>query len=111
VANRFKPVKTGRDIPDLCTKLLRRAKAYCLVTIDGADNVKVAGDLSRMAQPANEIQEMFGQMVVHVSKGARILQEMAQTGADIRKQSKLVQEVKDKRSKELETYGEKQPDK
>jgi hypothetical protein len=90
-----------KSVPELCHKMIRRLRAYVLVGIDGADNVKVAGDVRLMGKPVGEIQEMFAAMVGHLQKGAIIMQEMAQRRRDSGKQERLVEEAKEKRSEEL----------
>lgn len=93
------PSKKGK-LKDVALRMVKDSRAYCVISIDGADNVKVAGDVAKLGEPQTLAQEVFARAVMYMHSGAQVLASEETKIMEEQKQANRVAGMKAKRSKE-----------
>lgn len=66
------PCKKGK-LKDVALRMVKDSRAYCVISIDGANNVKVAGDVENLGEPTTVGQRVFAQVAMFMYNSAETL--------------------------------------
>ena len=91
-----------KDIRMGCNRLMKRATAFVLFTIDSAGRLNLGGDMGDLRTKRDKFSESFVELADVVQERLGQIVKMRRAWQKQEEQDRLVQSVKDLRSKNLQ---------